>query len=162
MQLVYIISVGLESLRVPLTASCSLWKTFGIKSRVSLIKKNPYGDNGIGFYLQGKQFPEMFRKVLLVTSDEAKTPEFHWGDARPHREDILLFVNRLRDPRDFLFFGRIYRAVSFLFGISIGLDRCRKDRCMMSLFHKDFDKAGFELCDECRARASEVLRGETA
>ena len=159
MHIVYIISVGSESLRVPLTASCSLWKNFGIRSRIALIKKNPHGHSEIRLYMEGKKFPGMFRKVLLVTSEEAKTTEFCWGDVIPDREEILILVNRLRDPRDYLFLERIYRAVSFLFGLSIGLERCRKDRCVMSLSPEELDKQEFELCDKCKKRASEKLRG---
>ena len=104
----------------------------------------------------------MFRRVLLVASDEAKSVEFYWGDSRPYQEDIFVLVNRLSDPRDYLFLGRIYRAVSFLFGISIGLERCKEDRCVMSLSPEGLDKQVFELCDECRARSSVELRGGTS
>lgn len=164
MRLVYIISAGLESLRVPLTASCTLWKTFGIRSRLSFIKKSPSGGYGLGLNFQDKQFPGMFRRVLIVVSDEVATYPADWGYAQPGRKDIFVLVNRLNDPKEDLFLGRVYKAVSFLFGLSIGLEQCGDSGCLMyeSQSAEDLDNRGFDLCDECRAKFSSWIRDVTS
>ena len=160
MRLVYIISAGVESLRVPLTASCTLWKTYGIRSRISFIKKSPSGGYGPGLNPQQTHFPGMFRRVLIVVSEKVLPCSADWGYAQPGRKDIFVLVNRFNDPREDLFLGRVYKAVSFLFGLSIGLEQCSDSGCLMygSQSAEDLDNRGFDLCHECRAKLSSRIR----
>ncbi len=159
----YVISAGVESLRIPLAACSSIWKNFGLGSRISIIKKHPPAEKGLRLYFQNKQFPGLFRRVLIVNSNEVSQFSPVWGYTRSGEEDIFVFANRLYDPVEDLFLNRVYRGVAYLLGISVGLEPCKGDKCVMgeSKIAEDLDRKGFNLCGECRAKALEIIRDVT-